>query len=214
MKLLSKIAIMFLLPVVGVIDAAAQNPFDVNTTVTGVKTVGQPSQTPMNVKESTGDIGLIFKYGNLHYKILTGKTVEVTGEVRSVCKGRVEIPNIVKHNNKTYTVVGIGSYAFNKQKGLKEVVIPKTVKYIDKGAFGFSGLTEVIIPGDNVELKDDAFMCCENLGLATLSGKSPSYTNRTFQLCFKMTELRIRDCDPKLNGTKVARSSAVVKVLK
>ncbi len=214
MKLLSKIAILFLLPVVGVIDAAAQNPFDVNTTVTGVKTVGQPSQPQMRVKESTGNTGLVFKYGNLHYKILSEKTAEVSGEVRSVCKGRVEIPNIVKHNNKTYTVVGIGSQAFYNQKELKEVVVPKTVQYIDKMAFGFSGLTEVIIPGDNVKVKDDAFINCKNLRLATLSGKNPSYTYRSFQLCYNMTELRIRDCDPKLNGTKVARSSAVIKVMK
>ena len=95
MKLFSKLAIMFLLPVVGVVNAAAQNPFDVNTTVTGVQTVG------------TGDVGLVFKYGSLHYKIRSEKTVEVTGEVRSTCKGRVEIPNIVKHNNKASAFLNI-----------------------------------------------------------------------------------------------------------
>ena len=76
MKQISKLTITLLLLMAGVIDVAAQNPFDVNTTVENVKVVSQPS---------TGDIGLVFKYGGLHYKILSEKTVEVTGDVRSVC---------------------------------------------------------------------------------------------------------------------------------
>ena len=168
MKQMSKLAIMLVLLVAGVVGVAAQNPFDVNTTVTNVKTVG------------TGDVGLVFKYGNLHYKIRSEKTVEVTGEVRSVCKGRVEIPNIVKHNNKTYTVVGIGNSAFSNQSEMTSVVIPTTVQYIESKAFASTGLTDVIIPGNNVTVKKQAFLNCKKLGVVTLSGQKNDGTSKKF----------------------------------
>ncbi len=201
MKLFSKLAIMFLLPVVGVVNAAAQNPFDVNTTVTGVQTVG------------TGDVGLVFKYGSLHYKIRSEKTVEVTGEVRSTCKGRVEIPNIVKHNNKTYTVAGIGPNAFSNQKEMTSVVIPKTVKYIESKAFASTGLTDVIIPGNNVTVKEKAFLNCKSLSVVTLSGENSVCPATVFEGCTNFREFRIRGNNYQLNGKKFGNTSAVFKVL-
>ncbi len=209
MKQISKLASMLVLLVAGVTGVTAQNPFDVNTRVTGVATAGTITD-----KQSTGSVGLVFKYGQLHYKILSDKTVEVTNEVKSVCRGRVEIPNIVKHNNKSYTVVGIGNSAFSQQKNLTEIVIPKTVRYIDKYAFGFTGLTEVVIPGDNVSLKRHAFINCEKLKVVTLSGRNPSFSDRSFDLCMNMQELRIRDLNSKNKDIKLVRTPAVIKVIR
>ena len=204
MKQISKLTITLLLLMAGVIDVAAQNPFDVNTTVENVKVVSQPS---------TGDIGLVFKYGGLHYKILSEKTVEVTGDVRSVCKGRVEIPNIVKYKNKTYTVVGIGSAAFSGQSGMTAVVIPKTIQYIENQAFASTGMTDVIIPGDNVTVKKQAFFNCQSLSVVTLSGKDPICPDKAFEKCPKLKELRIRGNNPQINGKKFGNTSAVFRVL-
>lgn len=202
MKQISKLATMAILMVAGVTGVAAQNPFDVNTEVTNVKTVGQP----------TGDVGLVFKYGQLHYEILSGNTAKVTGKVRSVCKGRVEIPNIVKHKNKTYTVTAIGTSAFDNQRNLTEIVIPTTVKYIETEAFSCTGLTEVVIPGDNVTLGKNAFFECFNLRVVTLSGRNPSFSDQPFCICDKMQELRVRDS--KNSNRRLKNTSAVIKVIR
>ena len=201
MKQTSKLATMLCLLMAGVMNVAAQNPFDVDNTVTNVKTVGQP----------TGDNGLVFKYGQLHYKILSGNTVEVTGEVRSVVSGRVEIPNTVTHKNKTYTVVGIGNNAFNGQKNMTQVVISKNIRYINNSAFASTGLTDVIIPGDNVRVNKHAFLSCNNLTTVTLSGKNPSFNDEAFDNCLKMRELRVRDLNPQKEGKILSGTSAVIK---
>ena len=208
---------MFILLTTGATEATAQNPFD-DQPIENVPSVSQPTNKGNNsttkAKPTTGNTGLVFKYGKLHYKILSKNTVEVTGEVRSVCEGRVEIPNMVKHKDVTYKVVGIGTGAFSSQSKLTEVVIPKTVRYIKSQAFGFTGLTNVVIPGDNVSVMKRAFLNCYKLKVATLNGKSPKCSAAAFEQCWNMVELRIRGVDPKNNGKKLTNSSAVIKVIK
>ena len=226
MKRIDSIILLFILLIAGFTTTAAQNPF-ADEPVQDLPTVSHPgtstpspsrpnsnNSTSGNGHVGTGNSGLVFKYNNLHYKILSEKTVEVTGEVRSVCKGRVEIPNIVKHNDKTYKVVGIGVAAFYSQTKLTEVVIPKTIQYIEKQAFGFTGLTDVIIPGDKVKVKKWAFLNCDNLNVVTLNGKKPQCSASAFQHCSKMKELRIRGIASSNNGKKLKGTNAVIKVIK
>ena len=221
MKQIYNIILMLALLTAGAITTQAQNPF-ADEPIQNVPSVSQPTTgsttttTPArpNSQTTTGNTGLVFKYDNMYFKILTEKTVEVTGEVRSVCKGRVEIPNIVKHNDKTYKVVGIGVAAFYSQTKLTEVVIPKTIQYIEKQAFGFTGLTDVIIPGDKVKVKKWAFLNCYNLKVVTLNGKKPQCSASAFQYCWKMKELRIRGIASSNNGKKLKGTNAVIKVIK
>ena len=226
MKRTNSIILLFILLIAGFTTTAAQNPF-ADEPVQDLPTVSHPgtstpstnrpnsnNSTSGNGHAGTGNTGLVFKYNNLHYKILSEKTVEVTGEVRSVCKGRVEIPNIVKHDGKTYKVVGIGKAAFNNQKKLTEVVIPKTIQYIEKQAFGFTGLTNVIISADKVVVKKWAFYSCENLRVVTLNGKKPQCSTAAFELCRQMKELRIRGVKASYNGKKLKGTNAVIKVIK
>lgn len=226
MKRANGIILLFILLIAGFTTTAAQNPFSdepvqdlptVSHPGTGTPSTNRPNSnnsTSGNGHAGTGNSGLVFKYNNLHYKILSEKTVEVTGEVRSVCKGRVEIPNIVKHDGKTYKVVGIGKAAFNNQKKLTEVVIPKTIQYIEKQAFGFTGLTDVIISADNVVVKKWAFFSCDNLKVVTLNGKKPRCSTAAFELCWNMEELRIRGISERNNGKKLKSTNAVIKVIK
>ena len=226
MKRANGIILLFILLIAGFTTTAAQNPFSdepvqdlptVSHPGTGTPSTNRPNSnnsTSGNGHAGTGNSGLVFKYNNLHYKILSEKTVEVTGEVRSVCKGRVEIPNIVKHDGKTYKVVGIGKAAFNNQKKLTEVVIPKTIQYIEKQAFGFTGLTDVIISADKVVVKKWAFFSCDNLKVVTLNGKKPQCSTAAFELCRQMKELRIRGVKASYNGKKLKGTNAVIKVIK
>jgi hypothetical protein len=226
MKRTNGIILLFILLIAGFTTTTAQNPF-ADEPVQDLPTVshpgtGTPSPSRPNSNNSTtgnghvgtGNSGLVFKYNNLHYKILSEKTVEVTGEVRSVCKGRVEIPNIVKHNDKTYKVVGIGQYAFESQSKMTEIVIPKTIQYIESMAFAFTKLTSVIIPGDKVSVKKNAFISCLELKVVTLNGKKPRCSASAFQHCSKMKELRIRGIASSNNGKKLKGTNAVIKVIK
>lgn len=214
MKRICKLITMLALLTAGATKVGAQNTFD-DQPIENVPTVSQPTtKTTVKVKEQTGDKGLVFKYGKLHYKIRSKNTVEVTGEVRSVLSGRVEIPNIVKHKDVTYKVVGIGKSAFYGLAKMTEVVIPKSIQYIESMAFALTGLKEVIIPGDNVAVKKRAFMNCKDLTVATLNGKKPKCSSSAFELCFRMKELRIRGVDPKNNGKKLPQTNAVIKVIK
>ena len=226
MKRTNSIILLFILLIAGFTTTAAQNPFS-DEPVQDLPTVSHPgtstpstnrpnrnNSTSGNGHAGTGNSGLVFKYNNLHYKILSEKTVEVTGEVRSVCKGRVEIPNIVKHDGKTYKVVGIGSYAFQSQSKMTEIVIPKTIQYIESMAFAFSTLTSVIIPGDKVSVKANAFISSQELQVVTLNGKKPRCSASAFKYCSKMKELRIRGVKASYNGKKLKGTNAVIKVIK
>lgn len=159
---------------------------------------------------NTGNNGLVFKYDNLHYKILSGKTVEVTGDVRSVCKGHVEIPNMVKHGGKTYQVVGIGKNAFADQTQLTSIVIPKTIRGIAENAFRNTGLKDVVIPGDKVSIVKNAFLNSKKLTLAVVSGKDPKCSASAFMGCSSMMELRISNISENNDGKKLNGTNAVI----
>ncbi len=63
--------------------------------------------------------------------------------------GEIAIPDKVTYNGKTYTVVGVGEYAFYECTELTSVTFPTSLDYISDYAFTYAGLTSVDIP-DNV----------------------------------------------------------------
>ena len=211
----------------GAMTAAAQNPFS-DEPIQNVPSVSQPTTgsttttTPArpNSQTTTGNMGLVFKYDNMYFKILTEKTVEVTGEVRGKYEGRVEIPNTVKHDGKTYQVVAIGQWAFHTYSKMTALVIPKSIQLIKTNAFFMVGLTEVVIPGDKVKVQKSAFLACDKLHVVTLNGKKQQCSANAFTRCTNVKELRIRGISEsnngkKLNtGTKNAPHYAVIKVLR
>ena len=141
-----------------------------------------------------------------------GEVVNVVSEEDTV-KAK-DTGETAEETSKTYKVVGIGKAAFNNQKKLTEVVIPKTIQYIEKQAFGFTGLTNVIISADNVVVKKWAFFSCDNLKVVTLNGKKPRCSTAAFELCWNMEELRIRGISERNNGKKLKSTNAVIKVIK
>ena len=163
---------------------------------------------------ATGNTGLVFTAGNLHYKILSEKTVELTGELRGNYKGHVTIPNQVKHSGKTYQVVGIGQNTFADQTGLTSITIPKSIRGIAADAFRNTGLTEVVIPGDDVNINQYAFRNCKKLTVVTANGKKPNCSASAFEGCTSMKELRIHGISESNNGKKLSGTNAVIKVIK
>lgn len=163
---------------------------------------------------TTGNTGLVFTADKMNYKILSDKTVEVTGEVRGIYEGHVKIPAKVKHGGKEYQVVGIGPKAFADQTKLTAVDIPTSILGIAGDAFLNTGLTSVTIPGDKTNINKNAFRNCKKLTVATCSGKKPQCSADAFNGCSSMRELRIRGISESNNGKKLNGTNAVIKVMK
>ena len=160
---------------------------------------------------STGNTSVLFTADKLNYKVLTATTVEVTGELRGTYKGSVKIPAQVKHQGKTYQVVGIGSNAFANQSQMTSITIPTSVRSIAGDAFANSGLTSVTVPGDKVSIAANAFRNCTKLLTATVSGKNPQCQGDAFTGCSSMKELRIRDIKESNYGKTLPGTTAVIK---
>ena len=163
---------------------------------------------------TTGNTGLVFTADKINYKILSDKTVEVTSEVKGIYSGHVKIPAKVKHSGKEYQVVGIGPKAFADQTKMTSVEIPTSIRGIAEDAFLNTGLTQVVIPGDEVSIVKNAFRNCKKLTVALCSGKKPQCSPDAFNGCTAMKELRIKGISPSNNGKKLNGTNAVIKVIK
>ncbi len=90
-------------------------------------------------------------------------TAEVTcGETKYA--DIVNIPPLVTYNDITYSVTAIGENAFADCDGLKEVIIPNTVKEIKSYAFhGCSAISGITVPASITEIGEKAFEGCNSL---------------------------------------------------
>lgn len=167
---------------------------------------------PMSEITNHASPGQEFNEGNLNYRIVSDKTVEVIG-VRIPGK-TMQIPTQVKYDYKPYSVVGIAKQAFANQTQLTAVSIPKTVKAIAEDAFLNTSLTQVSIPGDKVSIVKNAFRNCKKLTVATVNGKSPQCSPDAFNGCSAMKELRIKGINASNNGKKLNGTNAVIRVIK
>ncbi len=153
----------------------------------------------------------------------TERTVEATRCVYVESSGIVNIPETVTNSNngRTYTVVGIGEYAFFDQSAsLKEIYLPNTITYIADNAFYNCQLIEeeltlpqnlttigayafyqcsrlkgeLTIPDSVIDIGDGAFVGCSQLTSLTLSNSITSIGYRTFESCSGFTgKLKIPD---------------------
>ena len=77
-----------------------------------------------------------FRVDWIYYNILTTTEAEVTyrgfypDAYSNEYKGKVEIPESVTYNGKTYSVTSIGERAFYSCYGLTSITIPNSVKSI------------------------------------------------------------------------------------
>lgn len=119
------------------------------------------ASTWSNFVNYTEGESLQFYVDKLHYSVLAdGTTVELIPIHDSMdYPTAVEIPSVVKANDKEYIVVGIGDYAFNEWRELTSVTIPETVTYIGRRAFGNTGsLREINLPSSLRSIGENAFI--------------------------------------------------------
>lgn len=124
-----------------------------------------------------------FEVDGIYYNITSESslTVEVTYKSKSyhyptsynacLYTGSITIPETVFSNGKTYTVTGIGAWAFGTISGiddfvpnmhnLKSISLPSTIEYIANTAFHCCiDLTHIILPDNLEKIGDYAFNEC------------------------------------------------------
>lgn len=102
--------------------------------------------------------------GVYYVKLSTDNVGVANPNKSSFYKGDIVIPEIVKYNNKTYTVTSIENFAFMGSEGLTSVTLPKTITIIgDRSFSGCMGLTTFVIPENVTIIGYDAFYGSNNI---------------------------------------------------
>ncbi|MBR5958271.1 MAG: leucine-rich repeat domain-containing protein [Salinivirgaceae bacterium] len=88
----------------------------------------------INSEAQINDAGIYLKKGQLWYYVLDKSTVSVVSDGNQNYAGDIVIPSKITAGN-TFSVIGIGGYAFAECIDLKSVTIPNTIKTIGENAF-------------------------------------------------------------------------------
>ena len=162
-----------------------------------------------------------FQSGDLYYNITSDSTVEVTSQTSSypynegVAFSVATIPSSVTYIGTTYSVTGIGDWAFGYSYSLTSITIPNSVTSIGNCAFyGCTSLTSITIP-NSVEstgrsmcsycydlcsviigncLKHiglEAFYSCTSLTSVTIGNSVTSIGDFAFYYCRSLTSITI-----------------------
>ena len=105
-------------------------------------------------------------------------------DIDGYLSGNLTIPASVTYSGNTYSVVSIGSEAFNYCRGLTSVTIPNSVTSIGSYAFSFcTGLTSVTIPNTVTSIGNYAFYGCTGLTSVTIPNSVTRIEMGTFGSC-------------------------------
>ncbi len=115
-----------------------------------------------------------FEVGGLFYKTAEGYSmdfVEVTGNPGGgKYSGDVVVPGTVEYDGITYTVKGVGNWAFEGCGDLRKVTISEGIYKIGAYAFiGCGNLERVILPStlENIDASNPVFEGCSKLEITT-----------------------------------------------
>lgn len=126
-------------------------------------------------------------------------------------QGSVSVPQIVKINQTTYNVGGIGEGAFAECTSLTSVTLPVGLTHIDRQAFaGCAKLTKVNIPSTCKTIGSNAFAGCQSLQSITLPkalialgesifDENIEYAGNVFVGCTSLTSINLESGNPYLS---------------
>mgnify|MGYP002339894517 CR=1 FL=1 len=146
-------------------------------------------------------VGQVLTIDNIKYKITTlGETNEVYVTYNdeyndydhnaNYYKGSIVIPETVTEDGTTFTVTGIGKYAFNHATVLNAVTLPETIRIIEAQAFYYClSLKTIDIPEAVVEISWDAFNQCAQLASVTGMENVTTLGSGAFSSCRQLEGL-------------------------
>lgn len=122
-----------------------------------------------------------FVIDGIDYNILSArdKTVYVTWATKPY-SGDIIIPEKITGNGVEYTVTCIGDFAFMQEK-ITSIVLPETLTRLGNGSFAFvTGIKEVKIPKNVRYIGDACFTNCSNLSKITLPAETDTLGSGAF----------------------------------
>ena len=126
------------------------------------------------------------------------QTVEISsrypikGMQQAYVKDSIMIPEMVTYNGNTYSVIGIGDYAFSYSRNLIFISIPESVTSIGDYAFnGCSSLASVTIPESVTSIGGYAFKGCSSLASVIIGNSVTSIGDYAFYNCSSLESVII-----------------------
>ena len=135
-----------------------------------------------------------FQSEDLWYSVYStsAKTVQVKQHDDHKTLTSVTIPSTVEYNGTTYTVVRIGTCAFQDCSSLTSVTIPNSVTSILSDAFhSCSSLTSVTIPNSITKIDNYTFRYCSSLTSITIPNSVTSIGWSAFAYCSSLTSVTL-----------------------
>lgn len=124
------------------------------------------------------------------YYNFNGNEAEVT--YKKKYKGNIVIPESVTYNDKTYSVTGIGEWAFYRCYNLTSITIPESVTCIGDHAFYHcKNLTSITFPNSVTSIDSHTFEGCTSLTSITIPNSVTSISDYAFYLCTSLTSVTI-----------------------
>ena len=110
------------------------------------------------------------------------------------------IPDHIAYKGESYEVVGIGSWAFNKETRIKTVKLPSTIRFIEPYAFYMCvGLESINIPEGITYMGDYLFFACRKITSIHLPEEIDSIGGGAFADCTRLEEINIPGKCRKIN---------------
>ena len=106
----------------------------------------------------------------------------------------VTIPSTVVHNDSTFSVIGIGKFAFYSDKVLESVTMHDGIRYVGDCAFRECwNLTSVNFSKNVASLGRQSFFQCKSLADITLPAALAKIGPEAFYLCEKLASFKLAD---------------------
>jgi hypothetical protein len=143
--------------------------------------------------EADFDVSVTNNQVTIDYYKGTATTVNIPARIRNMPVVAIEANAFQRKNISSVTipagVTTIGGAAFQGCANLASVTIPASVRTIESGAFGDTGLTSLTIPQGVTTIGQQAFSGCAKLTSVTIPASVTSIGANAFGSCTSLTSV-------------------------
>lgn len=120
-------------------------------------------------EECDGNVEEPFTDGKFYYTPMTQtKTLKLIGYVSGAVAGRLVIPESTNYNGEQWSIVAVGSSAFDGNKKMTSLVLPSSIKSIESRAFrSCINLTQIVLNEGLTTIENRAF--CNDSALTVVT---------------------------------------------
>ena len=148
-----------------------------------------------------------FELDGIYYNVISSEKLQVGitnntpsssgSNTNSSYSGNIDIPSVVRYNNKTYTVTSIQSYAFGglySGSKIEKINIPSSIITIENSAFEYCSNLVALTGGENISsIGNNAFYGCSLLRNFDFGENLVTIGNQAFCKCYSLPGLIFSD---------------------